>query len=127
MPPATPRPTKRANAGATDPVVSAIETKIVQRMQPLLDEHRLPGVAVGIVRDQALVWSAGFGFADVEKGTRPDAHTGFRVASISKTFTALAIVQLRDQGLLALDDPLVKHIREFRRVKVREGHRGSVE
>ncbi|HET7770745.1 MAG TPA: serine hydrolase domain-containing protein, partial [Chloroflexota bacterium] len=104
-----------------------MEDKVRRRVRELIDEHRLPGVAVGIVRDQQLVWSAGLGFADVDRGTRPDAHTGFRVASISKTFTALAIVQLRDQGLLALDDPLLKHIREFRRAKVREGHRGGVE
>ena len=117
----------KTTASASDPVVAPIETKIRQRVQAVLDEHRLTGVALGVVRDQSLAWSAGFGYTDVDKGTRPDAHTGFRVASISKTFTSLAIVQLRDQGLLTLDDPLVKHIREFRRVKVRDGHRGGLE
>ena len=117
----------RAAVGKADPVVAAVEPKIRKRLQTLLDEHRLTGFAVGIVRDQALAWSAGFGYSDVEKATRPDAHTVFRVASISKTFTSLAIVQLRDQGLLALDDPLVQHIPEFSKVKVLEGHRGKVE
>ena len=131
MPPAKPRAAAKgavkAAASASDPVIIAVEAKIRQRIQAVLDEHRLTGAALGVVRDQALVWSAGFGYADVEKETRPDAHTGFRVASISKTFTSLAVVQLRDQGLLALDDPLVHHIPEFSRVKVREGHRGKVD
>src|SRR5688572_29439845 len=106
MPPAQPRSTKSVKtaktgktASAADSVVAVVEDKIRKRVRELIDEHRLPGVAVGIVRDQQLAWSAGFGFADVDKGMRPDAHTGFRVASISKTFTSLAIVQLRDQGL----------------------------
>src|SRR4051812_3856815 len=59
-------------------------------------EPRLPGASVGIVRDGRLVWSYGYGFADRAAGRRPDAQTLYRVASISKTFTASSILQLRD-------------------------------
>ena len=132
-------------AAKADPVVAAVEPRVRKRLQELLDEPRLAGFSAGIVRDQSLVWSAGFGFSDVEKATRPDARTVYRVASISKTFTSLAIVQLRDRGLLSLDDPLVQHIPEFSKVKVmkeqpstraaraqgvrglRAGHRGKLE
>ncbi len=88
----------------------------VQRLEAttasFVTEHRLPGAAVGIVRDGRLVWSHGYGFADREHGRRPDARTLYRVASISKTFTASSILQLRDAGRLRLDDPLTLHVPE---------------
>jgi D-alanyl-D-alanine carboxypeptidase len=86
---------------------------IRERIEEQFERSGLPGAAVGVVRDQALVWSEGFGLADVERGLPPDEHTIYRVGSITKTFTATAIVQLRDEGRLRLDDPLVLHIPEF--------------
>jgi CubicO group peptidase (beta-lactamase class C family) len=88
----------------------------VQRLEAItarfVTDNRLPGAAVGVVRDGQLAWSHGYGFADRETGRRPDAQTQYRVASISKTFTASAILQLRDAGRLRLDDPLVAHVPE---------------
>ncbi|MBI2861622.1 MAG: beta-lactamase family protein, partial [Chloroflexi bacterium] len=78
-------------------------------------------MAVGIVRDQELAWSAGFGFADIETERRPDEHTLFRVGSITKTFTATAIMQLYDEGKLRLDDPIVRYLPEFAAVRNRFG------
>jgi CubicO group peptidase (beta-lactamase class C family) len=75
-------------------------------------EQRLPGCSAGVVCDGALQWSLGYGFADRELGRRPDARTLYRIASISKTFTASAVLQLRDAGLLRLDDPLVAFVPE---------------
>ena len=75
--------------------------------------RELPGVAVGVVADQELVWTKGFGFADIatELPMRPD--TKFRMASHSKLFTAIAIMQLREQGKIQLDDPVAKHLPWF--------------
>ena len=73
----------------------------------------LPGIAVGVVSDQQLVWAKGFGFADVESHTAMTAATKFRMASHSKLFTATAIMQLRDAGKLRLDDPVVKYLAWF--------------
>ena len=88
----------------------------VQRLEAMtasfVTDHRLPGAAVGVVRDGRLAWSYGYGFADRAAGRRPDAQTLYRVASISKTFTASSILQLRDAGRLRLDDPLVAHVPE---------------
>ncbi len=88
----------------------------VQRLEAItarfVTDNRLPGAAVGVVRDGRLAWSHGYGFADRDAGRRPDAQTLYRVASISKTFTASSILQLRDAGRLRLDDPLVVHIPE---------------
>ena len=63
-----------------------------------------PSLAIGIVHDRALVWSRGFGFADLEAKRPATPATRYRVASITKTFTAAAILQLRDAGKLRLDD-----------------------
>jgi CubicO group peptidase (beta-lactamase class C family) len=66
----------------------------------------VPGLSAAIVHDQELAWSAGFGLADIEKGTAAKADTIYGICSISKLFTGVAVMQLRDQGKFGLDDPL---------------------
>ncbi len=105
----------------SDPVLNAMTVKLHSRISQLVDQHGVTGAAVGIVRDQELAWSAGFGFADIEAERQPDKHTLFRVGSITKTFTATAIAQLRDEGKLKLDDPIVRHLPEFGAVRARYG------
>ena len=84
-----------------DAVVAAAEPKIRRRVGELLAQHHLPGAAVGVVRDGRLAWSAGFGFANLEEERTPDAETVYRVASISKTFTATTFVdQVNDNPVL---------------------------
>ncbi|HEU5197782.1 MAG TPA: serine hydrolase domain-containing protein, partial [Methylomirabilota bacterium] len=73
----------------------------------------LPGLSIGIVHDQQLVWSAGFGRASLARSHAATADTLYRIASITKLFTSTAILQLRDAGRLQLDDPLVKHLPWF--------------
>ena len=103
----------------------SLAEKLKRQAADLVAEHDLPGAVVGLVSgsdpDDALAWSAGFGWGGGPSQADPatpgsralDADTLFRVASITKTFTATAIVQLRDAGKLRLDDPLVKHVPEF--------------
>jgi CubicO group peptidase (beta-lactamase class C family) len=70
-------------------------------------KHRVPGVYAGVVRGGGLVWQEGVGAADVahvDVPPRPDDQ--FLIASITKTFTAVMIMQLRDEGKLSLDDTL---------------------
>ncbi|MEZ4524068.1 MAG: serine hydrolase domain-containing protein [Thermomicrobiales bacterium] len=73
----------------------------------------LPGTAVGIVHDQELIYACGFGHADVESGTALTKDSIFRIASHSKLFTAISIMQLRDAGKLQLDDPIAEHLPWF--------------
>jgi CubicO group peptidase (beta-lactamase class C family) len=73
-----------------------------------------------------LAWSGGLGNADVASGSVPDARTVLRCGSITKTFTATAIMQLRDAGKLSLGDPIVRHIPEFAAVKVKFGKLESI-
>jgi serine-type D-Ala-D-Ala carboxypeptidase/endopeptidase len=71
-----------------------------------------PAISYGIVRDGALAHAAGFG-ARVLGGPPPDADTVFRIASMSKSFTASAVMLLRDEGRLALDDLAEKYVPEL--------------
>ena len=73
----------------------------------------LPGMAVAVVRDQELLWSRGFGLADVERGIRATPGTRYRVGSVTKLFTATAVMQLRDEGKLDLDDTVKRHLPWF--------------
>ncbi len=74
----------------------------------------IPGVVVGVVADQELVWSSAFGHSNVAEKLPMTPQTKFRMASHSKLFTATAIMQLREQGKLRLDDPVTKHLPWFR-------------
>jgi CubicO group peptidase (beta-lactamase class C family) len=79
-----------------------------------LRERNLPGVAVGVVSGDDLVWSKGFGFADTTVKTPMTPATKFRMASHSKLFTATAVMQLREQWKLRLDDPVSTHLSWFK-------------
>ena len=69
-----------------------------------VEEHRLPGISVGIVSGRNLVWAEGFGYADIESGKPQDPTLRQRIGSISKTMTALCVMALVDEGRLSLDD-----------------------
>ena len=76
-------------------------------------QRHQPGLAIGIVYEGELLWGKGYGLADLEAGTPVTLDTRFRIASITKTFTATAILQLRDAGKLGLDDPVSQHLDWF--------------
>ncbi len=71
---------------------------------------RLPGAAVLVLRDGAVVHSKAYGLANLELGVPNTPRTKFRLASVSKSFTALLVLQLVEQGRLRLDDPLEKYV-----------------
>ena len=75
--------------------------------------RELTGVVVGVVADQELVWSQGFGLADIASDRPMRRDTRFRMASHSKLFTATAIMQLREQGKIQLDDPVSEYLPWF--------------
>jgi CubicO group peptidase (beta-lactamase class C family) len=79
-----------------------------------IEYNNLPGLSVGIIFDQNLIWSKGFGFANVDKKTPMTPKTIFRIASVTKLFTCTAIMQLRDQGKLQLADPVAKYLSWFK-------------
>jgi D-alanyl-D-alanine carboxypeptidase len=94
--------------------VGGVAEKLEAKAARFVKDKRLPGAAVGVIHGDELAWSAGIGFADTASRRAPDTSTLYRIASITKTFTAAAIAQLRDAGRLDLDDPITVHLPELR-------------
>ncbi len=82
-------------------------------IQAQMKEIELPGLVIGVVHDQEVVWAKAYGHADVERGTPMQTDSIFRIASHSKLFTSIVILQLRDAGKLQLDDPITDHLPWF--------------
>lgn len=90
-------------------------TRILDAWLPWKIQYdRIPGLAVGIVHNGKLVYQKGFGYADVESKISVTPKTCFRIASISKTFTAVSIMQLVEQGKINLDDRVQKYLPWFK-------------
>ena len=84
------------------------------------DYENIPGISAGIVLDQELLWSGGFGYSDLDAKVPATDSTIYSICSISKLFTSIAIMQLRDQGKLGLDDELKEHLPWFNLKQVYE-------
>lgn len=76
----------------------------------LFDEYDIPGASVAVARNGRLVYARGFGLADVEAGVPVQPDSRFRIASISKPLTAVAVMKLVEDGLLDLDGPAFAHL-----------------
>jgi len=112
---ATPEERAAAAGGvAADPDVLGAERLFSAWMDGQIAYRGLPGIVVGVVSDQDLVWGSGFGFADIKAKAPMTPVTKFRMASHSKMFTAIAIMQLREEGKLRLDDPDAKYLPWFK-------------
>ena len=96
-----------------DPDVQGAQRLFSAWLEGQIAYRALPGIVVGVVADQELVWVKGFGFADTQAKKPMTPATKFRMASHSKLFTATAIMQLREQGKLRLDDPVSKYLPWF--------------
>jgi D-alanyl-D-alanine carboxypeptidase len=101
---------------AVDSVIAALAPRLDALVTRFLVDCRLPGLAVGVVRGGELAWTSTLGFADRATARPMTTDTPFRIASITKSFTATAILQLRDEGRLRLDDPVVVHLPEARAI-----------
>ena len=96
----------------TGPVAGGAE-QFDAKLASFVRENRLYGAAAGVVHGGELVWSGGAGTADLAAGRPSGPDVLHRIASITKTFTGTAILQLRDAGKLDLDDPVVKWVPEL--------------
>jgi len=108
-----------ACGSASTPPASAVpapapETpKIDAFAKAALDDHKAVGLAVAVARGDKLLVAKGYGFADLEHKTPVTADTVFRIGSITKQFTAVAILQLAERGQLQLSDDVRKYVPEF--------------
>lgn len=90
------------------------------------DSDRVVGASVAVLHDGRVIAHHEHGFADRGLGTPITGRTIFHYGSITKTLTAIAIMQLRDRGLLSLDDPVTRYVPELRRVHDAYGSVDSV-
>jgi CubicO group peptidase (beta-lactamase class C family) len=104
----------------TDPQRVAKLTSAFPRIDDIFrsyaEEKKIPGMVWGIVIDDKLAHVAATGLQNIKSHTPVTASTVFRIASMTKSFTVLAILKLRDEGTLSLDDPVAKWLPEFARM-----------
>jgi CubicO group peptidase (beta-lactamase class C family) len=105
-------------AAFTDPNraerVEATAAAVEQVFREHWKEQHMPGFVYGVVLDGELVYAGSFGLANLEEHIPASTKSLFRIASMSKSFTALAILQLRDEGRLGLDDPVSQYLPEMK-------------
>ncbi len=89
------------------------QSQIEASISKFMAANSAPGVSAAVVENGELVWSAGFGMADLENFVPATSHTLFRLASVSKPITALAAMQLWQRGKLDLDAPVQKYCPAF--------------
>lgn len=83
-------------------------------IQNVMQSHELPGLALGIVADNEIIYARGFGVRSIETGEPVSNTTIFHLASISKPFVATGIVQLVEQGKIELDTPILTYLPYFK-------------
>jgi CubicO group peptidase (beta-lactamase class C family) len=116
-----------SKSGAEDKKASSTkDADRVERFEKQVEELRrflkIPGMSAVIVKDQKILWSKGFGFADTEKQLAATPETLYHVASLTKTFAATLVMQLVEQGKLDLDEPVSRYSTDFKDDSVRVKH-----
>lgn len=124
-------PVKSADAisvtGRANPDLSPFD----EMMARFIEEHHVPGAALAVTRNSHLVYSRGFGYADVDAKRQVMPESLFRIASVSKPFTAVGILHLVQEGKFGMDDRLfdllpaknwlpAKHDERLRQITVRQ-------
>ena len=99
------------------------ELELNARVGHILNRHPAVGLAVGVVRDGRLEYFYAHGVADIASNTPIREDTVFRIASITKTFTAIALMQLWEQGLVELDAPANDYLRAYQLVPTKASFR----
>ena len=105
------------------PMSTVDQQEVKARVVEILNRRPAVGLAVGVVRDGSLEFFHGHGVADVRSNTPITEHTVFRIASITKTFTAIAVMQLWEQGLVDLDAPAGDYLRAYRLIPAKASWR----
>ncbi len=97
--------------------IEEVLPQIESIFQQYAQNNHYVGQAYGVVVDGELIFSDALGVSNIETQTPVDIHTKFHIASLTKSFTSMAILKLRDAGRLSLQDPVGKYIREVRDIE----------
>lgn len=112
------RPALFANSAQRAEALRAAASEIEQIYREHAISNHFPSMAYGVMLDGDLVLKGGYGVSDLEKQTPATEKTLFRIASMSKSVTAMAVLQLRDKGKLRLEDSLARHLPEARKLRL---------
>jgi CubicO group peptidase (beta-lactamase class C family) len=96
--------------GLEPPDVARVRTWLDSHVPEMMREAGLPGFSIAVVRDGKTVYAAGFGARDPQKNLPATPDTLFGIGSVTKSFVAVAILQLAEQGRLTLDDPVSSYV-----------------
>ncbi len=102
------------DAAPASTAVQAPAYNLQADVERVMKEFDVPGIAIAVVKDGKVVTTQGFGVRKRGEPAKVDGKTIFEIASNSKAFTAAALGMLVDQGKLSWDDPVIKHLPDFR-------------
>ena len=94
--------------------MNELETSIIKKINELLEIRGIPGLAIGIVRDNTIAYVGGFGIKDIVKKESIQSDSIFHTSSVSKLFVVMALMQLVEQGKIDLDTPITKYLPYFK-------------
>lgn len=105
-----------AQQASLDSVLSSLDAQLAADFA----KDGVGGASIGVIVGPTLVWTRHYGFADMEAKRAPTSDTAYRIGSITKQFTALALLRQVEAGTLQLTDPLEKHVPELKALKGRK-------
>ena len=95
------------------PITDNVRQKIDSVYKGLIKKNKVMGASIAIVDKGQIVYATGYGFSDILEDKEADENTIYRVGSISKSFTALSLMQLQQEGKLFINESIKKHLPEF--------------
>jgi len=98
---------------AAESEYAGVVQKLSRFVEHELADKGIPAISVALVDDQEMLWAAGFGMQDRDAGVPATEHTVYRVGSVSKLFTDMAVMQLVERGELDLDAPITTYLPDF--------------
>jgi CubicO group peptidase (beta-lactamase class C family) len=95
------------------PITDNVRQKIDSVYKGLIKKNKVIGASIAIVDKGQIVYATGYGFSDILEDKKADENTIYRIGSISKSFTALSLMQLQQEGKLFINESIKKHLPEF--------------
>ncbi len=90
--------------------------KFEQYVEKKMHSNKIPGLSIGFMKDD-FTWARGFGYADLENKVKAQPQSSYRMASVSKTFTAIAVLKLVEDGKIDLDEEVQTYVPDFPKKK----------
>jgi CubicO group peptidase (beta-lactamase class C family) len=109
---AQPQPLYPRQSG-NHPDIASVLKKYQMLIPGKIQKEKVPGFAIGVVDKDGILWSDGYGFTDLSKTKRVDSQTIFSIQSISKTFTATAVLHAVQEGILDHNEPVTTYLPDF--------------